>query len=72
MSGRHGFQWLIARFTSERQCLVEAKKAELMAETPLRAMRQAIAVIQLRDANQQDFRDIREMVTESHGGHDDR
>ena len=59
MSGRHGFQGLIAGFGPERRRRVEAKKAELMAEMPLHDLRQAMAVIQLPDTDHQDFRDIR-------------
>ena len=59
MGGRHRFQGLIADFGPKRRRRVEAKKAELMAETPLRELRQAMAVIQLPDADHQDFRDIR-------------
>ena len=59
MSGRHRFQGLIRGFTPERRRRVEAKKAELMAEMPLHDLRQATALIQLPDADHQDFRDIR-------------
>ena len=67
MSGRHRFQDLIAGFGPKRQRRVEAKKAELVAEMPLRELRQAMAVNQLPEADHQDFRDIRRNPTETHG-----
>ena len=72
MSGRHRFQGLIGGFTPGRRHRVEAKKAELMAEMPLRDLRPSTATIQLPDADHQDLRDNREMFTESHGGRDDQ
>ena len=59
MSGRHRFQGLIADFGPNRQRRVETKKAELMAETPLRELSQAMAVIQLPDVDHHDFRDTK-------------
>ena len=72
MSGRHRFQGLIAGFGPERRRRVEAKKAELMVEMPLRELRQAMAIIRLSEADHQDFGDIRGVFMESHGDHDDR
>ncbi len=46
MSGRHQFQDLTEGFTPERRRKVEAKQAELLAEMPLRELRQAMALTQ--------------------------
>lgn len=46
MSGRHEFQELTKDFTPERRRRVEAKKSELLAEMPLRELRQAMALTQ--------------------------
>ena len=46
MSGRHGFQELAEGFTPERRRRVDAKKAELAAEMPLRELRRAMALTQ--------------------------
>lgn len=46
MSGRRQFQELTKDFTPERRRRVEAKKAELLAEMPLRELRQAMALTQ--------------------------
>ena len=46
MSGRHQFQELTKDFTPERRRRVDAKKAELLAEMPLRELRQAMALTQ--------------------------
>ena len=59
MSGRHRFQDLTGGFATGRRRRVEAKQAELMAEMPLRDLRQATAIIQLPDADHQDHRAVR-------------
>ena len=46
MSGRHRFQELTKDFTPGRRRRVDAKKAELTAEMPLRELRQAMALTQ--------------------------
>ena len=46
MSGRHQFQELVEGFTPERRRRVDAKKAELAAEMPLRESRRAMALTQ--------------------------
>ena len=46
MSGCHQFQELTKNFTPEQRRRVDAKKAELMAEMPLRELRQAMALTQ--------------------------
>lgn len=46
MSGRHGFQELTGEFAPERRRRVDAKKAELTSEMPLRELRQAMALTQ--------------------------
>ena len=51
MSGRHQFRELTRDFTPERRRRVDAKKAELAAEMPLRELRRAM------DLTQQDLAD---------------
>ena len=46
MSGRHQLSELTKDFTPERRRRVDARKAELMAEMPLRELRQAMALTQ--------------------------
>ena len=51
MSGRHQFQELTKDFAPERRRWIQVKKAELLAEMPLRELRQAMALTQQDLAN---------------------
>ena len=51
MSGRHQFQELTKDFAPERRRRIRVKKAELLAEMPLRELRQAMALTQRDLAN---------------------